>query len=81
MNPWVGRASVIILAVAFVPLIVKGVASLTVRAVHAVSYGIGALLRPLSETGDARMEGLIQLCLYLIAVVLLAKVLSRSRQG
>ena len=81
MNPWIWRIIVIGLALAFIPLIVKGIASLTVRGVHAVSHGIESLLGPLSMTGDARMQGLIELCLYLIVVVLLAKVLSRSRQG
>ena len=69
------------LAVALVPLIIKGIAALTVRGVHAISRGIESLLGPLSMTGDARMEGLIELCLYLVAIVLLAKAFSRSRAG
>ena len=81
MNPWVWRIIVIGFALAFIPLIVKGIAALTVRGVHAISRGIESLLGPLSMTGDARMEGLIELCLYLVAIVLLAKAFSRSRAG
>ena len=81
MNPWIWRIIVIGFALAFIPLIVKGIAALTVRGVHAISRGIESLLGPLSMTGDARMEGLIELCLYLVAIVLLAKAFSRSRQG
>ena len=69
------------LAVALVPLVIKGIARLTVRGINAVSNGIESLIHPLSMTGDARMEGIIQLCLYLIVVVLLAKAFSRRRQG
>ena len=73
MNPWVWRIIVIGFALAFIPLIVKGIAALTVRGVHAISRGIESLLGPLSMTGDARMEGLIQLCLYLVVITLLVK--------
>ena len=81
MNRWLVWIIVVGLALAFVPLIVKGIAALTVRGVNAVSHEIESLLGPLSMTGDARMEGLIELCLYLVAIVLLAKVFSRSRAG
>jgi len=69
------------LAVALVPLIIKGIARLTVRGINAVSNGIESLIHPLSMTGDARMEGIIQLCLYLIVVMLVVKRLFGTQGG
>ena len=81
MNPWVWRIIVIGLALAFIPLIVKGIASLTVRGVHAVSHEIESLLGPLSMTGDARMQGLIELCLYLVVVMVIVNRLFGKKGG
>jgi len=69
------------LAVALVPLIIKGIARLTVRGINAVSNGIESLIHPLSMTGDARMEGIIQLCLYLIVATLIVSGLFGRRGG
>ena len=79
MNPWIQRAIVVILSVAFVPLIVTGISALTMRGVKAVSQGVESLIGPLSMTGDPRMQGLIELCLYLVAIVYIGKFLSRIR--
>jgi hypothetical protein len=79
MNRWLVWIIVVGLALAFVPLIVKGIAALTVRGVNAVSHEIESLLGPLSMTGDPRMQGLIELCLYLVAIVYIGKFLSRIR--
>ncbi|MDY6989623.1 MAG: hypothetical protein SWQ30_16370 [Thermodesulfobacteriota bacterium] len=69
------RLIVIILAIAFVPLIVSGVSALVVDAIHGVSHGINGLFAPLCKTGEPRLEGLIRLCLYLITVTLLVRFL------
>ena len=79
MNPWIQRAIVVILSVAFVPLIVTGISALTMRGINAIRHEIESLLGPLSMTGDPRMQGLIELCLYLVAIVYIGKLLSRIR--
>ena len=81
MNPWVFRLLIAGLAVVLVPLIIKGVARLTVRGINAVSNGIESLIHPLSMTGDARMEGIIQLCLYLIVVTVIVNRLFGKKGG
>ena len=81
MNPWVFRLLIAGLAVVLVPLIIKGVARLTVRGINAVSNGIESLIHPLSMTGDARMEGIIQLCLYFIVVMVIVNRLFGKKGG
>ncbi len=71
MNPWIWRLIILGAAICFVPLIVSGTASLVVKAIHGTGASIHSLLRPLSMPGDARLEGLIRLCLYLISITLL----------
>ena len=78
MNPWMWRIIVIILGVAFVPIIVSGTASLIASSVHSVSEGVNNLFRPFSQSGNAKLEGIIQLCLYLISIGLLARVIIRK---
>jgi hypothetical protein len=73
MNPWIWRIIIIILSVAFVPLIVSWTVSLVTSAIHSASEGVHSLFRPLSQHGDAKLEGVIRLCLYLIAITLLAR--------
>ena len=81
MNPWIWRIVVIILAIGFVPLIVQGIASLISAAIHSVGHSIQSLLRPLSMSGEAKLEGLIRLCLYLISITLLARFLFGRKGG
>ena len=81
MNPWVWRLVVIILAVAFLPIIVSGTATMVTKAVEGVGETINSLIRPLSMRGDARLEGLIRLCLYLISITLLIRFLFGRRGG
>ncbi len=80
MNPWIPRIVIVVLAVAVLPLVVNGVAHLTTQAVEAVGRGVQGLLAPLSAQGSGRIEGVIKLCLYLVAVVFLAKFLFRARK-
>lgn len=81
MNPWIWRIIIIILAVAFIPIIISGTASLISSGIHGVGQSIHSLLRPLSQPGDARLEGIIRLCLYLISITLLARFLFGRRGG
>lgn len=73
MNPWIWRIIIIILAVAFVPIIVSGISMLITNAIHSVGDGVTNLFRPFSQSGNAKLEGIIQLCLYLISIGLLAR--------
>ena len=77
MNPWIWRIIILILAIAFIPMIVSGTASLVSNGTHAVAESIHSLLRPLSMSGDAKLEGLIRVCLYLISITLLFRFLFR----
>jgi len=82
MNPWIWRIVIIILAVAFIPIIVNGTASLVTSGINEVSQSIHALLRPFSMRGRARMEGIIRLSLYFVAITLLVRFLfGRNKQG
>ena len=75
MNPWLIRLIIIILAVAFVPLVVEGTAKLVVQSINSFTKAIHDLLVPFSQTGEARLQGLIRLCLYLISITFLVKFL------
>jgi K+-transporting ATPase A subunit len=79
MNPWVWRSIIIILAVAFIPLIISGTAALVTSGIHGISQLIQSLISPFSETGDAKLQGLIRLALYLIAITLLVRFLIGRR--
>ena len=79
MNPWIPRIIVIILAVAFLPLLVSVVAHLIAEGVNSVGAGIQGLLAPFSMSGQARLEGAIRLCLYLVAALLLIKYVITAR--
>ena len=81
MNPWIWRIVIVILAVAFIPIIVNGTASLVTSGINEVSQNIHSLLRPFSMRGEARMEGIIRLSLYVIAVTLLVRFLFGGRRG
>jgi hypothetical protein len=80
MNPWIWRIVIVILAVAFIPIIVNGTASLVTGGINEVSQSIHSLLRPFSMRGGARMEGIIRLCLYVIAITLLVRFLFERKQ-
>ena len=75
MSPWMWRVIAAILAIAFLPLVVSGTASLVTSAIHGVAAGFQDLLRPFSMSGEARLEGIIRLCLFLIAITFLVQVL------
>jgi hypothetical protein len=77
MNSWTGRIIMVILAIAFIPLLASVVSQLVVQAVNAGIQGITSLFDPFSMSGDARLGGVIKLCLYLVAGTFLLKYLLR----
>ena len=77
MNSWTGRIIMIILAIAFVPLLVTIISHLAVLVINAGIQGITSLFDPFSMSGDAKLSGVIKLCLYLVAGTLLVKYLLR----
>jgi hypothetical protein len=80
VHPWVFRLIVIVIAVAFLPLIVNGVTELVVIGIDGAGHGIDSLLDPLFERGDARLHGLIRLSLYVVGVTWVARYLLQKRR-
>lgn len=80
MNPWILRIIVLVLAVAFLPVLISGVSHLTSQAIDAAGNSVKNLLAPLSGSSGNRTEGIIKLCLYLIAGSLLVKFLLKGRR-
>jgi hypothetical protein len=78
MNPWILRLIIIVAAIALVPVIISGASSLVTSGIYSVGESVNSLLRPLSLSGEARLQGIIKICLYLIAVTFLVKVLMRK---
>jgi hypothetical protein len=81
MNPWIFRLIIILLAIAFVPMIVAGTASLVTQGITSVGHSISSLLSPLSMSGSARIEGIIRLCLYLVSILILVRFLFGGPRG
>jgi len=74
MRTWVFRIIVVIAAIAIIPLLVNGTATLVSHGVNGVSRIVHqTIVAPFSMSGSMRMEALIRLCLYLVAVLLVAK--------
>ena len=78
MNPWILRIIIIILAIAFVPLLVGGIASLVAGGIYSIERSVHSIVGLLSLSGEERLEGMIRICLYLIVVTFLVKVLMRK---
>jgi len=81
MNPWVWRIMIMILAIAFIPVVVSGTAALVTSVIQGIGHSIHSLLRPLSMSGDARLEGAIRLCLYLVAITLICRFIVGGGKG
>lgn len=75
MRPWLWKVILVILAFAFLPLVVAGTASLVSSAIYGVAGTFQGLLSPFSMSGGARLEGIIRLCLFLISITFLVQVL------
>jgi hypothetical protein len=70
---WDNRIIIIIAALASLIIIVPLATQLTVQVIHSATQGIQNLFHPLGMSGDARLEGVIKLCLYLIGITLLVR--------
>jgi len=81
MNPWVWRIVTVLLAIALIPEIVSGTASLISYGIQAAGEYIHSLFEPLWKPGNAKLEEIIELCLYFISVTLLFRVLFGGRGG
>jgi len=71
------RIVLFIVALILVLIIVPVVASLATNVVSFMGESITALFRPFTLSGEARLEGLIKMCLYLIIITFLIRFLLR----
>jgi hypothetical protein len=78
MNPWIWRVIIILFAIPISILVVSGTTSFVVQIIDVIGDSIHALFDPIFQSGEARLEGLIKLCLYLISITILAKILFRN---
>ena len=76
---WANRIIIIIVALASLIIVVPLVTQLTMQVIHVVTQGFQNFLQTLLMPGDARLEGVIKLCLYLLGITLLARFLIGSR--
>ncbi len=76
MNSWTGKIIIVGLAIAFVPLLAAIISKLVAHGVHVWTEWITNVF-----SGGAGLEGIVKLCIYLIAITLLVKYLSRPRSG
>ena len=76
---WTHRIIIILVALAFLPVLVHLVTQFSMLAINAASQELQNLFRPLLMSGGSRLEGTIRLCLYLIAIILLGKFLIGPR--
>jgi len=54
-------------------------ASLITQGINSAGATINDMLRPLSQSGDARLEGLIKLCLNLVFIAILVRFIATRR--
>jgi hypothetical protein len=71
------RIVIFIVALILSLIVVPVVASLATNAVSFMGERITALFRPFTLSGEARLEGLIKMCLYLIIITFLIRFLLR----
>jgi len=71
------RIVIFIVALIFSLIVVPVIASLATNAVSFMGESITALFRPFTLSGEARLEGLIKMCLYLIIITFLIRFLLR----
>ena len=72
---WTHRIIIILVALAFLPVLVHLVTQFSMLAINAATQELQNLFRPLLMSGGSRLEGTIKLCLYLIGISLLARFL------
>mgnify|MGYP000240265994 CR=1 FL=1 len=71
------RIVIFIAAIIAAVIIVPFAASLVTSAVSFMGESITALFRPFTLSGRQRLQGLIELCLYLVAITFLIRFLLR----
>ena len=74
---WKTRLSLSVVALIVSTIMVPTVANLTVKGIRFLRETISKVLAPLTLSGDARLEGLISLCLYLVIITLLVRFIVR----
>jgi len=82
MNSWMTKTIIIVLAIAFLPILINVVSMLAVQGINATIQGIQGLFDPFAMSGDAKLGGVIKLCLYLVAITFLVRfLLGMQRRG
>ena len=71
------RIVIVIVAIIFSISMVPFVASLVINAFNYMGESITALFRPFTLSGRQRLQGLIELCLYLVTITFLIRFLLR----
>ena len=71
------RIVIFIAAIIAAVIIVPIVASLIINGANYMAESITALFRPFTLSGRQRLQGLIELCLYLVAITFLIRFLLR----
>ena len=71
------RIVIFIVAIIFSISMVPFVASLVINAFNYMGESITALFRPFTLSGRQRLKGLVELCLYLVAITFLVRFLFR----
>jgi hypothetical protein len=81
MGNWWWPIFVIAVSLAIVPIIIEGATSLTMQAIDSLRQTVQGLLNPLSGGGNSGLRSLIRLCFYLLAIILIVKlVLVRKKR-
>jgi hypothetical protein len=75
---WKMKLALGVVALIVSSIMVPTVASLTVKVIRYFRETIARVLAPLTLSGDARLEGLISLCLYLVIITLLVRFIIRK---
>jgi hypothetical protein len=73
MGNWWWPLFVIAVSIAIVPVIIEGATSLTMQAIDSLKQTVQGLLNPLSGGGSGGLRSLIRLCFYMLAVILIVK--------
>ena len=73
MNSWTGRIIIIVLAALFVPFLAGIISQIVVQGVQALTNWTANLFR-----GNMGLGGMVKLCVYLIAITLLIKIITKK---
>lgn len=66
----------LLITIVFVPM----AASFVVRLIQSIGGGIISLFDPIFQSGEARLEGIIRLCLYFIIITFLVRFMFGSNR-